>query len=107
MSHRKEQRHLKSEHANGMLRAALRRHVQARVLLYELTMTPNDSSYAALTAVLSEVSAKVCRSCQTQAAVRVGAGVHGGDPATRTDPVLLKGDVWFCFECGHEEPAVD
>lgn len=76
-------------------------------MLFLRVMTPNDSSYAALNAVLSEVSARVCSSCQTQAAVRVGAGVHGGDPASHTDPVLLKGDVWFCFECGHEEPAVD
>jgi hypothetical protein len=73
-------------------------------------MTPNDSTTAAaLSAVLSEAGAKVCGSCGTQAAVRVpvGAASAAGESAQHVNPALLEGDVWFCFECGHEERAVD
>jgi hypothetical protein len=69
-------------------------------------MTTNESTYAALSAVLSEAKAKVCGSCGTRAAVRVGAAFDGGE-AARVNPLLADGDVWFCFECGHEEQAVD
>jgi hypothetical protein len=72
-------------------------------------MTPNDSTTAAaLSAVLSEAGAKVCTSCGTQAAVRVPVGAHAaGESAQHVNPVLADGDVWFCFECGHEERAVN
>jgi hypothetical protein len=70
-------------------------------------MTPNESTYAALSAVLSEANAKVCGSCGTKAAVRVGAELDGGEASLRMNPLLSSGDVWFCFECGHEERAVD
>lgn len=72
-------------------------------------MTPNESTAAALSAVLSEAGAKVCGSCGTQAAVRVpvGAASAAGESVQQTNPALLESDVWFCFECGHEERAVD
>ena len=72
-------------------------------------MTPNESTAAALSAVLSEAGAKVCGSCGTQAAVRVpvGAASAAGESAQQANPALLESDVWFCFECGHEERAVD
>jgi hypothetical protein len=72
------------------------------------TMTPNDSTTAAaLSAVLSEAGAKVCGSCGTQAAVRVPVGARAAESAQHANPALLEGDIWFCFECGHEERAVD
>jgi hypothetical protein len=73
------------------------------------TMTPNDSTTAAaLSAVLSEAGAKVCGSCGTQAAVRVpGGSASTAGESAQLNPALLKSDVWFCFECGHEERAVD
>jgi hypothetical protein len=72
-------------------------------------MTPNESTAAALSAVLSEAGARVCGSCGTQAAVRVpvGAASAAGESAQQANPALLASDVWFCFECGHEERAVD
>jgi ribosomal protein L37AE/L43A len=70
-------------------------------------MTPNESTHAALNAVLSEANAKVCDSCGTKAAVRVGAELDGGKAGSRANPLRSSGDVWFCFECGHEERAVD
>jgi hypothetical protein len=71
------------------------------------TMTPNDSTTAAaLSAVLSEAGAKVCGSCGTQAAVRVPVGAASA-AEQHANPALLEGDIWFCFECGHEERAVD
>ncbi|HEY7288467.1 MAG TPA: hypothetical protein VH583_01430 [Vicinamibacterales bacterium] len=67
-------------------------------------MTTNESTHAALTAVLTEANAKVCGSCGTQAAVRVS-------PAPNTAMLDVTAHsathVWFCFECGHEEPAID
>jgi hypothetical protein len=60
------------------------------------------SAMAALTAVLTEANAQVCKSCGERAAVRVhpkqGAGA---DQMKTADPIV------FCFECGHEERAVD
>ena len=70
-------------------------------------MTTNDSSNDALTAVISMVNARVCSSCHTRAAVRVGTGVRSGDPASHASAMSLNGDMWFCFECGHEEQAID
>jgi hypothetical protein len=72
-------------------------------------MTPNNDSTtaAALSAVLSEAGAKVCGSCGTQAAVRVPVGARAAESAPHANPALLEGDIWFCFECGHEERAVD
>ncbi len=72
-------------------------------------MTPNDSTTAAaLSAVLSEAGARVCGSCGTQAAVRVPVGAaSAAESAQHANPALLEGDVWFCFECGPEERAVD
>ena len=70
-------------------------------------MTTNDSSNDALTAVISMVNARVCSSCHTRAAVRIGTGVRSGDPAGHANAMSLSGDMWFCFECGHEEQAID
>jgi hypothetical protein len=69
-------------------------------------MTTNESTYATLSAVLSEANARVCDSCGTRAAVRVDAAFDGAE-ASPVNPLLAGGDVWFCFECGHEESAVD
>lgn len=68
-------------------------------------MTPNESTAAALSAVLTEAGAKVCGSCGTQAAVRVpvGAATEAGQQGNQA----FESDVWFCFECGHEEHAVE
>lgn len=74
------------------------------------TMTPNNDSTtaAALSAVLLEAGARVCGSCGTQAAVRVPVGAaRSAESAQHANAALLEGDVWFCFECGHEERAVD
>ena len=71
-------------------------------------MTPNDSTTAAaLSAVLSEAGAKVCGSCGTQAAVRVPVGTASAAESAQHQNPALAGDVWFCFECGHEERAVN
>jgi hypothetical protein len=66
-------------------------------------MTNNDSiAAAALSAVLTEANAQVCRSCGVRAAVRVNPRA-----IVRAEPFATPNPVWFCFECGHEEPAVD
>jgi hypothetical protein len=62
------------------------------------TVTTKDSS-GALTAVLAEADAHVCRNCGICAAVRVSA-----QPAL-PDALSERNVVWFCFECGHEERA--
>jgi len=66
-------------------------------------MTNTESSaIAALTAVLSEANAQVCKSCGERAAVRVSP-----KHATSADQMKIAGPVVFCFECGHEELVVD
>jgi len=64
------------------------------------TVTTDTGTAAALTTVLSEAKAQVCRSCGERAAVRV----HPHASVEQTAPAY---PVWFCFECGHEERALD
>jgi hypothetical protein len=65
-------------------------------------MTNTDSAaQAALSAVLSDADARECRSCGERAAVRVALNASAAEPA------LAAHAVWFCFECGHEERAIE
>ena len=63
------------------------------------TTTTDSGTAAALTTVLSEAHAQVCRSCGERAAVRV-------QPQAVLNQAAPAFPVWFCFECGHEERAV-
>ena len=66
-------------------------------------MTNTESStIAALTAVLNEANAQVCKSCGERAAVRVSPKL-----AAAADQTMSVNPVLFCFECGHEERVVD
>jgi hypothetical protein len=57
---------------------------------------------AALSTVLTEANAQACRSCGEKAAVRVNPRA-----VTPEESLASPNPVWFCFECGHEEPAID
>ena len=66
-------------------------------------MTNNDSAaMAALSSVLTEANAQVCRSCGQRAAVRVNPRA-----VSNAEPLATPNPVWFCFEFGHEEAAID
>ena len=56
----------------------------------------------ALSAVLSEANAQPCLSCGARAAVRVLLKSPSAAEELRAAEA-----VWFCFECGHEERAID
>jgi len=56
------------------------------------TVTPSDDEYRAL---FSDAGARSCPRCGKLASLATDNG--GATPG--------RSGVWFCFECGHEEPS--
>lgn len=75
--------------------------VQAAVLLYCGAMVTSDGTAAALSSVMEEANARDCISCGKRTAVLTEATTSEHGKASG----FAAGMVWFCFECGYEEPS--